>query len=317
MRALVLSNMRPDEAHPERGRFVRDQVDALRRINGLDVTLHQLPTGMGGLVLAPSQLRRSFGKQRFDVIHAHFSLTALPALALKGAVRGLTLHGTDVHHPLTRLVTRAVLPSVDLLVAVSQPLASQLPGAAARRRALVIPCGVDVHRFHPIPRAQARAELGLHPHRPVLLFPADPSRPLKRHQLALSLAQAADVPLLTLGGVPPERVPLLVNAANAVLIPSAAEGFGLAALEALACEVPVLATPVGNHPAALEDIDGTLCAPFEMRAWLHALRPHLEAEDPRIEGRSRAEEYSAEKMASKLAQAWQDALSAGSDHARI
>ncbi len=57
--------------------------------------------------------------------------------------------------------------------------------------------------------------------------------------------------LLTLGAVAPERVPLWVNASNAVLVPSEREGFGLAVLEALACDVPVLATPVGVHPEAL------------------------------------------------------------------
>lgn len=313
MRALVLSNMQQDDAHPERGRFVRDQVDALRRFDGLDVTLHEIPPGMRALALATPQLRRHFSDERFDVVHAHFSLTALPALALRGAVRGLTLHGTDVRHPRTRLVTRAVLPLMDLVVAVSEQLASELPGAAARRRALVIPCGVDLQRFHAIPREEARAALGLDPHQPALLFPADPSRPVKRHLLALALAQAASVPLLTLGGVPPERVPLIVNAANAVLIPSASEGFGLAALEALACDVPVLATPVGIHPEALKGIDGALCEPFDEERWLRALLPHIDAPDPRIAGRARAEGYSAEAMAGRLAQAWQEAMSAAAD----
>ena len=44
-----------------------------------------------------------------------------------------------------------------------------------------------------------------------------------------------------------------VNAANAVLITSDNEGFGLAAVEALACDVPVLSTPVGIAPTLLGD----------------------------------------------------------------
>ena len=67
----------------------------------------------------------------------------------------------------------------------------------------------------------------------------------------------------TLGNVSPEQVPLWINAANAVLVPSEREGFGLAVLEALACNVPVLATPVGVHPQALDGVSGTLCAPFD------------------------------------------------------
>ena len=60
-----------------------------------------------------------------------------------------------------------------------------------------------------------------------------------------------------------------------MLVPSEREGFGLAVLEALACDVPVLATPVGIAPEALNDIPGTHCAPFDENAWSQALEPHL------------------------------------------
>lgn len=308
MRALVVSNMRPDATHPERGRFVRDQVDCLHKIENVEVELHELAPGPLALARGLSELRRAHRGRRFDVVHAHFSLSALPALGVGARVRGLTLHGTDVRHPRTRLITRLLLPAMDLVVAVSQTLAAELPGRRAQERARVIPCGVDLERFRPLPRKQAREALGLHPDQPQLLFPADPARPGKRHHLAKALARAVGVPLLSLGGVDPETVPLYVNAANAVLVPSAAEGFGLAVLEALACEVPVLATPVGIHPAALSGVQGTLCAPFELAAWRQALAPHLLSADPRVQGRGCAARYSTETMAEELAGAWRQAL---------
>ncbi len=242
------------------------------------------------------------------MVHAHFGLTAWPALAAHARVRGLTVHGTDVRHPRTRLATRAVLPLMDLIAAPTPELAHELPGRAARR-ARVLPCGVDLERFHPIPRASARAELGLDPHTPCLLFPADPARPGKRHDRAAALAR--DVPLHTLGGIPPEQVPLWVNAANAVVVPSEAEGFGLAVLEALACDVPVLATPVGVHQQALDGVTGALCAPFDVERWRAAATPHLDAPDPRIAGRAHAEPYSATRMAARLADAWRELLERG------
>jgi glycosyltransferase involved in cell wall biosynthesis len=170
----------------------------------------------------------------------------------------------------------------------------------------VLPCGVDLHRFRRIPRAEARAALGLDPAGPYLLFPADPARPEKRHDLARQVA--GDVPLLALGRVEPARVPLWVNAANAVLIPSEREGFGLAALEALACDVPVLATPVGIHPEVLDGVAGALCAPFHSQSWSAALQPHLAAADPRIAGRVHAERYSTDAMAVRVLDAWQGVL---------
>jgi teichuronic acid biosynthesis glycosyltransferase TuaC len=313
LRALVVSNMLPDAAHPERGRFVRDQVQALRRLDELEVELYEFAPGARALATAALALRRRFAAgrgsaPRFEVVHAHFGLTAWPALAVPAHVRALTVHGTDVRHPRTRVATAAVLPTIDLLAAVSASLIQEIPGRAARRRAQVLPCGVDLERFHPLPRAQARAELGLDANAPYLLFPADPARPEKRHDRALALAQASGARLLSLGGVEPERVPLWVNAANAVLVPSDREGFGLAVLEALACDIPVLATPVGIHPEALEQVPGTLCAPFELERWRAALLPHLEETDPRVPGRASASRFSAHEMAVRVARAWQEAL---------
>src|SRR5436305_524722 len=81
------------------------------------------------------------------------------------------------------------------------------------------------------------------------LFTADPARREKRYDRALEIA--GDVPVRALGRVEPSQVPVWVNGANAVLVPSERESFGLAVLEALACDVPVLATPVGVAPEVL------------------------------------------------------------------
>jgi teichuronic acid biosynthesis glycosyltransferase TuaC len=302
VRALVVSNMLPDPAHPERGSFVRDQVAALRRLDGLDVELYEFAPGVVSLALAARRLRRR-GRQRPDVVHAHFGLTAWPALAVPAHVHALTLHGTDLRHPRTRLITRAALGRIDLLATVSDALAQELP-AAQRARAQVLPCGAQLDRFHSMPREQARQALGLDPTAPCLLFAADPARPEKRYDRALALAAELGVPLLTLGGVEPDAVALSINAANAVLVPSEREGFGLAALEALGCDVPVLATPVGIHGEALADLPGALCAPFELDRWREALAPLLAERDPRVAGRVRAERWSAERMAERVAEAW-------------
>jgi glycosyltransferase involved in cell wall biosynthesis len=318
LRALVVSNMRPDAAHPERGTFVRDQVADLRRLDGLEVELYEFPPGPRALARAARDLRERYGgpstlsrrpaRPRFDVVHAHYGLTAWPALAVPASVHALTVHGRDMRHPRTRMITAAVLGQIDLLAAVSSSLAAELPGRKARARAHVLPCGVDLERFHPIPRTQARIELGLDPGKPYLLFAADPARAIKRYDLALALARAVEVELLVLGGVDPIRAPLWVNAVNAVLMPSGHEGFGLAVLEALACDVPVLSTPVGIHPEALAGVSGTLCAPFELGRWRAALEPHLLAKDPRVEGRSSAARYSGPAMAGHVAEAWREAL---------
>lgn len=306
MRVLVVTNLYPTPERPEYGRFVRDQVEALRRRGDVDVELFSFPPGPRGYAAAAGALRRRYRGRRFDVVHAHFGLTAWPALLARLGPVVVTLHGNDLFHPRSNRITRAALPFTALPAAVSREFSENVPGAGTRRRVAVLPVGIDLGRFRPVPRREARERLGLDPDGPYLLFPHDPARPLKRIDRAREAA--GDVPLLNMGRVAPDEVPLWINAANAVLIPSQAEGFGLSAIEATACGVPVLATPVGIHPVVLHGIGGSHCLPWDRDAWRAALRPLLEAEDPRVDGRRRAALFSADRMAARVVEAWRGLL---------
>ena len=190
MRALVVTNMYPSPERPALGSFVRDQVQALKRLPDLDVELFSFdPGGPSAYLRAGTDLRRRFRAERFDIVHAHFGLSAWPALAVRAARHAVTLHGTDLAHPRSRAITLGALPFLDLVATVSEPLAHELPRHVARGRVEVLPCGVDVERFKPMPRAHARRTLGLAQEGPYMLFPASPSRPEKRHDRALSVAR--------------------------------------------------------------------------------------------------------------------------------
>lgn len=304
MRALIVTNMYPSPARPALGRFVADQVAALQRTGEAEVEVFAFAAG--GYVAGARALRARHGRDRFDIVHAHFGLTQWPALAAPARARVVTLHGTDLAHPRSRPVTLAGLRLNDLVAVVSEAMVLAVPRWATRRTPAVLPAGVDLKRFYPIDRAEARRRLGLGTDDPYLLFAADPRRPEKRYDRALAIA--GDVPLLSLGNVAPEQVPLWINAANAVVVPSEREGFGLAVLEALACDVPVLATPVGVHPQALDGVAGTLCAAFDPERWAAALAPHLAAANPRVQGRARAETWSTDRMAARVLEAWRRVL---------
>jgi glycosyltransferase involved in cell wall biosynthesis len=303
LRALVVTNMYPSPANPVLGSFVRDQVEALRRQPGVEVELFHFPPGAGGYARATRALRALGRGHRFDVVHAHFGLTAWPVLLARlGAPIVVTLHGNDLFHPRSNRITRAALPFTALPAAVSRAFSANVPGAGETRRVAVLPVGIDLERFRRIPREEARRHLGLDPDGPYLLFPHDPARPLKRADRAREVA--GEHRLLIMGGVPPAEVPYWINAANAVLVPSQDEGFGLSVIEALACGVPAFGTPVGIHPVALAGIEGALCAPYDLDSWRAALEPHLRAPDPRVDGRARAELFSADRMAARVVEAW-------------
>jgi glycosyltransferase involved in cell wall biosynthesis len=308
VRVLVVTSLYPTAAHPERGRFVADQVASLRAIDGVEVELFTFEPGGANYVRAGLELRRRYRGERFDVVHAHHGLGGWTARMLGGAAPlVVTFHGTDLEHPKVGKLSRRLASRIALPATVSEDLARrQLPGAGRSRRVAVLPTGLDMDRFRPMPRAEARTALGLDPDGRYLLFPADPARPEKRHDRATAVATRVGAELLAYAAIPPERVPLYVNAAAAVVVTSEREGFGLAALEALACDVPVLSTDVGIAPLALSGIEGALCAPFELERWSEAADNHLNASDPRVSGRARASLFERDRMAQRVFQAYGD-----------
>jgi len=312
MRVLVVTNFEPDASAPQRGRWVRDQIDEIRR-HGIEVEVFSFPPGSSHYVPATIRLRRLLRRQRFDLVHVHYGLTAWCALLAGARPLVVSFHGTDVRHPVVGPMSRRLAPRVDLVAAVSRALFGPedgRPGLPRLPASAVLPCGPDLGRFRPMPRAEVRRALGLDPAGRYLLFPANPSRPEKRADRAAELAAAAEAELLTGGSIDPDAMPLWVNAANAVLVTSDYEGFGMVCIEALACDVPVLSTPVGIAPFALAGVSGTLCAPFDPAAWRAAVRPHLDAADPRVEGAARATALSAARMAERTIEAYRDVLAA-------
>jgi teichuronic acid biosynthesis glycosyltransferase TuaC len=306
VRVLVVTSLYPTAARPERGRFVADQVDALREL-GANVELFTFEPGGLNYARAARELRRRHGGDRFDVVHAHHGLGGWTARALGRRCGPLivTFHGTDLEHGVVGPLSRRLARAADLPATVSAALARRgLPDAGRAQRVAVLPTGVDLGRFEPLPRPDARRALGLDADGRYLLFPASPARPEKRHDRARQLAAAVGAELLSYDATAPERVPLFVNAASAVVVTSEREGFGLAALEALACEVPVLSTPVGIAPLALAGIDGTLCARFDVSEWAATARGHLDASDPRVDGRARASLFSRDRMAARVLKAY-------------
>ena len=308
MRVLVVTNFEPDDSAPQRGRWVRDQIDEVRK-RGIEVDVFSFPPGRNEYVPATRRLQVLLRRERFDLVHAHYGLPGWCAKLAGADPLIVTFHGTDVRHGVVGPLSRRLAWRVDLVAAVSRALFAEedgRPGLPAVPGSAVLPCGPDLERFVPIPRPQARAELGLDPEARFLFFPANPARPEKRHDRAAELAASCGAELRSGGSIEPERMPLWINAANAVLVTSEYEGFGMAAVEALACEVPVLSTPVGIAPYALGGVEGCLCAPFDLATWCTAASRHLEAADPRVAGADRAASLSAARMAERVIEAYRD-----------
>jgi glycosyltransferase involved in cell wall biosynthesis len=293
LRVLIVANMYPSSARPSFGVFVSDQVAALRATGEVEVEVFHWDARRRPWRYALAALELALTTVDADIVHAHYGLSGLVALAAPRRLPlVLTVHGRDCHHPVVKRLTGLVARRAAAVVAVSDELARQCPFPVAA----VIAPGVDLERFRPLPRHEARARLGLDAAsgRRLVVFPADPRRPEKRFADARALvdrlaAGGADVELRPVYGRPRAEMPLWLNAADAVLITSEREGYGLACVEALACDVPVLSTPVGVAPALLAGLEGCLCAPFDAELWAVRLAAVLAAGEPRVAGRAVAE----------------------------
>lgn len=196
----------------------------------------------------------SYAANDFDVVHANYGLLGPVALAQPRRPVVLTLWGSDVmgEHALVTRASRFAARYADAVVAPSNALARALPVDST-----VIPFGVDTHLFRPIPRDEARREVGWDSDARVVLFPYDPERPEKNYSLAEAVVARAreDVQLRTITGVPYERMPYYLNACDALLVTSRREAGPMTVKEAAACNVPVVSTDVGFVSEVLDGVE--------------------------------------------------------------
>lgn len=230
--------------------FFRQQVDVLER-SGVSSTVVRVPPADGrrlgheyavfyGRVLA------KLATGEYDLVHANFGLTLPFALAQPVRPVVVSLWGTDVFGEFGWVTDRCVRWS-DAVIVMSDEMDD-----AVDAEATVIPHGVDFDLFEPIPRAEARREVGWSADSKHVLFPYDPDRDVKDFPRAERIVdEAADrvdenVAIRPVYDVPHERVPLYINAADALLMTSKWEGSPNTVREALACNLPIVSTDVGD-----------------------------------------------------------------------
>ncbi|MHC5067469.1 MAG: N-acetyl-alpha-D-glucosaminyl L-malate synthase BshA [Planctomycetota bacterium] len=285
-----------------------------------------------------------------ELIHSHYAIPhAQAAWMAREVVRSrghdvrlaCTLHGTDItlvgHRRGFLDITRFAIDHQDVLTAPSRWLAEQMQhhfGLDAERVA-VIPNFVDLERFTPRDRPEVRAALAADGER--IICHASNFRPVKRvadviHAFAVIrermpavLALAGDGPELgaaeelarelgvrqhvrLLGRC--ENIEEVLQASDLFLLPSNAESFGLAALEALACGVPVIGYAVGGLGEVVEDgVSGYLC-PLGADTCLGTVAADLLADEARYGAMRVSARQAAERFApAHLTDSYESALS--------
>jgi teichuronic acid biosynthesis glycosyltransferase TuaC len=246
IRVLTLTNMCPTRRFPAFGVFVRDQVQSLRRL-GIDVDVLFLNPRQTRLnyLSGPLRLRRRLARKQYDLIHAHYVFCGAIALTQRKLPVVLTHHGIEVLRGWTAALCKAVSRRVDLTIVTSGKMAEALSAPA-----VVLPCGVDLRYFKPLPREKARNRLGLPHDRRLVLFAGEP-RPEKRLRLiveAVTRLKGAghDIDLVQAHNQPHLRMPLFYNACDLLVLASEREGSPMVIKEGVACNLPFVSTDVGD-----------------------------------------------------------------------
>ena len=219
-----------------------------------------------------------------DLVHVHYAVPHAAAAVIAASMlepRKLpivaTVHGTDVNligsHEAYFEPTRWALERCDAVTAVSRSLADEVLehfGIEARVVSNFVdverfkpasasalpngsPCFVHVSNFRPVKRVQDvvkvfRRVLDSRPDCRLQLVGDGPELPAVQAQ-AHALGLDEHVSFLGYGS----DIPSVLAGADVLLLPSERESFGLAALEAMACGVPVIASRVGGLPEVVGD----------------------------------------------------------------
>jgi teichuronic acid biosynthesis glycosyltransferase TuaC len=317
---LVVTNMWPDAERPVYGIFVKRQVDSLlRRGFRCDVLYlrgYRSPFVYlwAALWFLGSGVRL---RRRYRLIHAHAGETGVVARFQLGTPLLISYCGDDLlgdpakrggMTAQSRLRAYVIRHHSRLLAATitkSAEMERALP-SSVRKSNLVLPNGVDTGLFVPIPQREARRELGWDDGELVTLFAATrPWIPRKRHWLAEAACREASeelgqhVRLEVAAEVPPERMPLLMNASDCLLMTSSIEGSPNTVKEALMCNLPVVATPSGDVAILLRGVEPSFLCPPDPVALGRALARCLTGRR-RSNGREAAAWLSDEAIARRL-----------------
>jgi glycosyltransferase involved in cell wall biosynthesis len=249
--------------------FVKVQTRALQQ-RGVSVTIGIVDdrTSMRGVLRNLRRIRREIAALRPDVVHVQYGsmMSMIAACARGNSKLVISFIGSDLlgsHNAGVVWMLRDFIGRRLGLIAarraaainvVSENLYNALP-RHLRRKAFIMPNGIDVNIFVPMDKSECRQKLGwpTEAQEKIVLFNASTpgNQPVKNAPLAHAAIEGArrtfpEVRLQAISGVPHELVPVMMNAADCLLVTSLSEGSPNFVQEAMACNLPVVSVPCGD-----------------------------------------------------------------------
>jgi len=239
--------------------FIIEQVDSLKRFNVTFEYFLIKGTGILGYLSNYFRYKRIIRQFRPDIIHAHFGLSGLFACFERNIPIIVTFHGSDINSAKTRIISKVASKMATKSIFVSHSLGL----LAGDDKPTIVPCGIDLEMFYPITKQEAREKLGLLKKEHYILFSSSFENPVKNYPLALKalkLIKNKNIKIIELKGYSRKEVALFMNAADVALMTSISEGSPQFIKEAMACNLPIVSTAVGDVQNIIKGTDGCFIA---------------------------------------------------------
>lgn len=285
MNILLVTNMYPSEGDVSwRGSFVKEQVDMSHTYNkNIDYdVLHIKGRICGGsnlnYLLAPLLVLKKILFNKYDAIHCHHAFCVFVSILFFNKIIYTVHEGELNNHKTSVLIKLAIFLSRKVIfVNQTEFLKSN------HKRKFFLPCGIDFSVFKPSNSVPSD----------YILFPADPNRCEKNAHLlreaeSFISANYPNVKFVYGGKIPREDMPSLMRQALLIVTIGKFESDGLVLKEAMASNVPVVSTEVGNARYYLDEHSGITCAPNKS-SLIDAILLILKNREHYLNGRKRLE----------------------------
>jgi teichuronic acid biosynthesis glycosyltransferase TuaC len=237
--------------------IIKNQGESLLKV-GLEVDYLTIKgKGLKSYLRHIPKIRDQIRRNKYDIIHAHYSFSAFTATIARCKPLVVSLMGSDVYsNILMRMTIRFCCIFLwDVTIVKSSGMKDRLHLDKCR----IIPNGVNLDIFKQSDKKKAREILGLKPDKYYVMFAADPSRPEKNFILAQKAVLSLDeknIELLIASAIPNSEMPLYYSAADVLLLTSVYEGSVNVVKEGMACNIPIVSTDVGDIKENISSVSG-------------------------------------------------------------
>lgn len=233
------------------------------------------------------RLRKHLKSKKYDIIHAHYSLSAFAASLAGSKPLVVSLMGSDVKEKIWNKLFIKLFNNLfwDIIIVKSLDMKT----SSGMKNTCVIPNGVDLHKFRPADKNEALEKLGWALDKKHILFPANPERQEKNFKLAkeaVDLLHNSVIVLHHLNSVDNNLMSYYYNASDVVLLTSLWEGSPNVIKEAMACNCPIVSTDVGDVRWVIGDTKGCYISSFDYKDIAEKVKFTLSF-DNRTSGRNR------------------------------